>query len=373
MTTHACTYETLSSRNSAGAGSRPDLAYAHTFQIADVSVALQEILPRPLIPLSGYGSDVPYASVDLVVEGDTDISYRSFRGTDFVTVGGVETDNTAEFVVRSAGNLYNSGTLSPRPQLNFSGVALPVNGAAAQGQITYSYGPENLYSGLTHFCDFQDDPPGTPADGSVRLKALLEQFSQSGSEAQVGVDGNGTAIKVANCGFAGIAPEGAVMITPSDIGSNADQIPSSISNNTAAAFRAHPSVFYPAGKTPYVRSIGRGAYSTSSITNAGGNGGPLEITSIIAAPTETNWLIVVDGVAQVVRLSHPVGSDIRRPRDIWNQLWVPILKGSSNVQSATNFVSVTGNGGAIGGRWAYADYFRCLPIAGTNVIQSGIA
>ena len=372
MTTHAATYESLSSRSNAGAGSRPDYCFAQNVSIADITVAAGLILPRPLVPLSGYGgSPAPYASVDLMVNATVDTSYRAIRGSDFVSVNGVATDNNAEFLLPDNGVVENSGSLSPRLEINFNGAALAAGASTAQALVNYSYSSENLYLGITHFCEFQDNPPDTAPSGSTRLAQLLEQFSAATTRTQVGANAAGTAIIAEACGFAGCAPEGAVMVTPSDLGTGPDQIPPDIASNTAAAFRAHPSVFYPAGKTSYVRALTRGGFDPTSIVNDSVAGGPLQITSIIAAPTFSDWLVVVEGQTQIVRLAHPAGSDIRRPRDIWNQIWVPIIKGSSNVQSATDFASISGNGGALSFRWAYADYFRCLPIPGTNVIQTG--
>ena len=132
-------------------------------------------------------------------------------------------------------------------------------------------------------------------------------------------------------------------------------------------------MFFTPGRAKYARALTRQAVDAVAVDFATGQaGGPLGITSVDQSITTSDWLIMVDGQPSIVRLTHPGGSDLRRPRDIYEDAWGPILNGPSSSFSAIQFVSGAGNLGGVGFRWSYADYFRCLPISGTNVTQSTI-
>ena len=122
-----------------------------------------------------------------------------------------------------------------------------------------------------------------------------------------------------------------------------------------------------------MRALTRQAIDVNAIDATGSNvdTAPLAIYTVDTAPTHSDWVVSVDGQVQIVRLLHPAGSDYRRPRDIYNALWVPILTGGSNTANAVAFGQVVGQTDAVAFRWAYCDYLRCLPLAGTNVNQSG--
>jgi hypothetical protein len=372
MTTHTAAYESLSSRAPAGSSIRPDHVWAQRVTGLEDVVASRYLVPYPLVPPSGY-DEVPVSSIDCIQFGDQRILTEGWGGEQWVAQDGLMIDNTSEFVIKNESGItsHNSGRIAPQLLIDYDGAAEVDNPATVNAVIQYAY-KNSVYQGMHHFCEFEDHPPDSDSDGGVKLQAILNQLNQSGSTYVVGIDGSGNNITVNNCGFAAIAPEGFVYVRPEDLGTGPDQIPPTVFTNTASAFRAHPSVFYPAGKASYVRALTRQAVDTTEITSAGVSVNPnaIGITSVTQAPTESNWIVSVEGQMQIVTLTHPIGSDYRRPRDIWNNVWVPIINGASNVGSATAFGNPTGQVDAVGFRWAYAEYFRCLPLSGTNVVQT---
>ena len=377
MTTHAAAFESITARHPGTATSRPDSGWSDYHPVIPFGVTpATQLVPRSLVPISGY-SAVPVLSADVVDVGDTTIYTRAtnnafgLQATDTQGEGEVISNVTAFFRKGTFQNsAFNSGRLSPRIYLDFNGLNQSANQTALSATLQYAY-RDNPYFGLCHFCEFEEWPPDSETNPDTRLRQLLNLFHQGTSSYQVGVDGSGNAIVANYCGFAALAPEGAVIVRPEDIGTGPDQIPTDGADNEASKFRAHPSVFYPAGKAPYVRSLFRQAVDTIGLAQ-GQQGGPLEITTVDSAPTSSNWLVVVDGQAQILELIHPQGSDYRRPRDIWNNVWVPIITGNNSAAGAVTFGGAVSTGGSIGFNWAYADYFRCLPLPGTNIVQDGI-
>lgn len=371
MTTHSVAYETIRSGSAAASGLLPHtVSSSHHTGIA-VSGTSAFAIPKPLVPPSGY-TTVPVSELTALEFGDTAVVTTGWSDSDNVEQGGGVIDNTSPFIIKElVGNTgFNSGRLAPRVTLDYSGAVEPANPTSVEAHVQWAYS-DNNYQGILHFCEFEDHPPDSDSVGAGRLQQLLNLFQSAGNQYAVGVDSGGTPIVVPYCGFAAVAPEGAIFIRPEDIGSGPDQIPASMGNNEGSKFRAHPSVFFTPGRAKYTRSMTRQAVDTNAVDALIVDGGPLAITSIEQSITTSDWLVVVDGQPMIVQLTHPGGSDLRRPRDIYEQAWVPILNGPSSNFSAVQFVSGAGNLGGVGFRWAYADYFRCLPIAGANVIQTG--
>lgn len=372
MSTHTVAYEILSSGTASAAGLLPHTVSSSHHTGIPVSGTGAYAIPAPLVPPSGY-STVPVAELTAIEFGDTDLITTAWSDSQHVAFQGAYTDNAVPFMRKeTAGNTgFNSGRLAPRIDLNYSGASEPANATSIEAHVRWAYSSEN-YQGLMHFAEFEEHPPDTDDSGATRLAELLQAFQRGGASYQVGVDSGGTAIVVPHCAFAATAPEGAVFVRPEDLGTGPDQIPPQSTSNESSKFRAHPSVFFTPGRSKYVRQISRQAVDTVALDTSS-TGGPLGITNVDTGITASDWLIVVDGQPCIVRLTHPAGSDLRRPRDIYEKAWGPILNGPSTSFSATQFVTGAGNIGGVGFRWAYADYFRCLGLPGTNVVQSGPA
>lgn len=374
MTDHVAAYELVFSNGAANSASMPNSIFCSDAQQVLVTGTGADGVPRPLVPPSGY-TDVPVDSIHVITLGTTDVyTVDTNNGGVFVEQDGAAITNTTDFIVPefTINNGFNSGRIGSRALINFNGASRPASPTQENVRIRYAYQSE-VYLGFAHFCEFEEHPDDTVASGAVRLAELVRAFQTGTNTVELGVDGGGNAVTVNHCAFAGIAPEGHVMIRPEDLGAGVDQIPANMTDNEVSRFRFHPSVFIPPGRNKYVRSISRQAVDALEVDgNDISSGGPLEITNVDSTITASNWLVVIDGAPTVVRLEHGAG-DFRRPRDIWNNVWVPILNGSQSVVSATQFTQVVGNVGAVGYRWQFAEYFRCLPIPGTNVFQTGIA
>lgn len=372
MTTHSAVYEALSSRDQASAGLRPSLVWNDRQAAVDYATAnaLTDPIPYPLVPPSG-SFQLPVSRIEWRADGFDAIATIMSRQEIFLFNGAVV--DSGATVIQS--NQAETGRVSPRLQLAYAGGAKTAMDAvdADLGPTTYSIDyryEEEVYQGLAHFMEFEEQPPNTDADGSLATRALLQTLQSSGSRYQIGVDASANPVYVQGCGFAGLAPEGAIYLRPEDYGgSDPGQVPSSVLNNTAAILRYHPSVFFRAGRANYVRSLTRGFIDGTAI-NAGASNNAIGMLVVDNPITESNWLVIVDGQPQIVALQHPAGSDYRRPRDIYQNVWLPIINGNATAGSATAFGSPKAtNGGAVGNRWAYADYFRCLPLPGTYQVQ----
>lgn len=384
MTEHAICYESLSSRTSSSAGLRYDQEIIQTLENHPFQAENQLTTPIPWlpVPLSAFDQgnsahQLPLHRVDwrLVTNNTAGISLGYANGRQYIaSVDGSTLLNggaTPQNYVIQTEPVQVSGRQAPRFVLVFAGDVLSaLDGIAGTSTgldltLRYSYKAQT-YQGLHHFIEFEDQPPNSNPDGSQRTREILTQITQSGTRYQLGIDATGQPVYVEQCGFAAIAPEGAVFIRPDDFGGSApDQIPSDVRENKASRFRFHPSVFFPAGKAQYVRALTRQHVDGVALDAIASQ--PLAVLVVDEPVTSSNWLLSVDGQPQLVKLPHPSGSDYRRPRDIWNNVWVPLLSASPDVSSSPAFGPITeAFGGAVDYRFAYADYFRCISIPGTR-------
>lgn len=378
MTTHSVTYESVSSRGHTGPGLRPGSNWGFFqnslgWRVVNLeSLAIQD----PLIPFSGY-----------VIAPILRLMFRTI--TDDGPTISIGEAWAQQFAVSLDGSSLNNALIPVQPSTEFApgrlapdvvllaGGAVTTALAALTGTTTQldinahcGYITET-YQGMQHFCEFEDAPPDTQGDGHTRLNALVQALELSSARYQIGVDANGAAVFVEQAGFTAVDPAGVVYVRPEDIGPNALQIPAAMGDNTAASFRAHPSVFYPSGKSQYVRALTRQRRDDISIDTEAVDQ-PIQIVSVGSAPVTSNWLVTIDGAPMVIRVNHPVGSDLRRPRDIWEGVILPLINAGGANQAAVVYPTVQNNiGDAVLTRLQYADYWRCLPIAGTRIIQTG--
>lgn len=372
MTTHSVAYELVSSRSAASAGLLPSTVTSSHAAGIPVTGPGSYAIPYPLVPPSGY-TTVPVAEATLLEFGATDIATVAWRSSNVVTQGGSVIDNGEPFLIREEVPVSqnNSGRLGPRISLKFATAVEPSSPTSIESHVRWAY-EDNSYQGLVHFCEFEERPPDSGSSGVTRLRQLTNLLQTGSNSYLAGVNSAGTPIVVPYCGFAALAPEGAIFIRPEDLGNGPDQIPTNMAGNTAEAFRAHPSVFFTPGRAKYMRGLMRQAADATAIDfQTSDSGGPLGITNVDSSVTSSLWLVMVDGQPCICELAHPEGSDLRRPRDIYAEAWVPVLNGPSTSFAATEFLTGSANLGGVGFRWAYADYFRCLGIPGTNVTQIG--
>lgn len=377
MTTHTVCYESLGSRNANLSGVRPDKSWQQFAQLGwATDNAISDTVPWELLPKSATGAQgkTPVSAIWIAPQAAADSMGLLLPSIDYGSLDGTTLDNGALVAIN---NDVASGRQSPRIVLAFDGdfaaelvlLGVPFDGINAT--ILHHYGTAT-YQGLAHFIEYEEQPPNDDNDGSIALLALLAKVQNGGARYRVGTNTAGEGLFAEGCGFAANAPEGALYIDPADVGTGPDQVSADITLNTNSKFRAHPNVFYPAGRSDYIRSITRQNVDSVAI-NVGGAGQPLRIVQVNQPLTASNWLVIVDGVPSIVNLAHPGGSDIRRPRDIWNQVWQPIIQNSSlSVADALTWISPTNtDGGGVGTRWKYLEYARCLELAGTDLVQEG--
>lgn len=247
--------------------------------------------------------------------------------------------------------------MSPRPSVQAEDTD---NISRVAGLLTWS--DVIPYTSHQNIIVFDEFPPATIITGGGYPSTLLRQlYIDPPSRLMAG------STPLDFCSAYGIAPDGTIWIDPADIGSGPDQIPAGVEDNTAEAFMAHPSVFIPAGASRYIRSVERMAIDTSPI-DITFLGQPLRIKSVSDAPVVSVWLVAIDGAETIVTLRHPTNSNYRRPKDIWNNVIVPLINGSQ-IGSTLGFADADAL--ASSANLKYSNYWRCLEIAndGDDVTQ----
>ena len=383
MSEHAAVYEILAGRDSANGTHRPQTTWTLRGNVvvsegANVTALVPGTGPIPAnptfhMPPSGYrpnGGASMSPAAHVVARIDTAlgrIAVEAYAGETVVMVNGAALDNGG-VVALDPEALVSLGRQAPPVRLTLGGAAeaavLGEGGITGTGSMLVHLAYPGLmqYAGLQHFLDYENQPPDSAANGTERLRSLIEQINRGGSQTVLGLTGAGAPVLVNDCGFAGGAPEGVVFVEPGDIGNAPEQIPISVGQNSAAHFRYHPSVFLR--RTDYVRQVSRQTSDPVAVNATAQGSQPIMIAQIVEPLQASDWWIVVDGVGYNVRLRHPFGigaPDVRRPRDIWNRVWVPILQGSQAASRAVEFLGMDGTQtgvGLVADRLRYLSYAR---------------
>lgn len=419
MASHACVFELQSTQPNASLGL--PLGWTVSGEANRIAVSgggafyTSARLPVPLIPPSGHGPSAgsgsfpphPYVfKVIGMVEGVQSppapasvpvgphagvFAYASETGEYFWQINGIAFSNAISPPIEPEQG-GSAGRTSRPDRLNWSNDAGSALTGALQGppffghfHVEYKYPRINPYQNLSHFLEFAEVPPDSiplnplVEDTTWNVPGVLDRLTLAFAQAPGRIDlgeTTGGSIFVNDCNFTGLAPEGAVYIEPSDFGGSApDRIPLSFLDNEASRFRFHPSVFirraayYRGMSAPYADPV-----AIDSAEGVPGNSQVFRIVTVDTPPPFSNWLLIIDGAPIVVSIDHPTGADLRRPRDIWNQLWVPLLQGSSAVQNAVQLRFHQPFGGAVNftnvnlfiTRLRFMEYARCLPLPGTE-------
>lgn len=390
MAEHFATFALTYSRESSG----PSGIHPQTSWITTQEALALEALPDPTISgllnpgvlqLDAYGlpNGLMPPAVHVVgrlitndAGGGPPVFIESHALAPYWAIDGAFTANGAQLAIRPTAETEYARTNKPL-ELAFSGDALTainaLDGDPLNVNVTthWQYPPNLTRFGLQTIGGFVDIPPNSAANGAAALEALLRQIqTAAGGSFVLGVTSGGQTLRVYDCGYAGLSPAAAVIMRPEDVGFNAEQIPASTTlSNTAERFRFHPSVFLR--RTAYLRALSRQTQDPLDIT-VGVSSQPITIWTIPAALPYSDWVISVDGATHLVRVPHPQGSDLRRPRDIWNQVWVPILAGSQSGETPVEFLGLDGvqtGVGAVGSRLRYLEYARMLVPAGGTLIS----
>ncbi len=266
--------------------------------------------------------------------------------TSFPDNGGVSTDD----VWAVGGDLKDNLNLAPlqwqRREARVAGAAfadVDLNSVLFVGKVEY------VDPG---FClgAFIDTATGdTGLNNPAMLQRLAEQNSAAGGgQHDVRLATSNTPILVNASGTSYVRCDGAAFIQAGDVGPNPGQLPVDASANTGAIWEQHPSTFVR--ETNALRGY-QGLWgpefdqvtlvSIDSVIPPGGlSVGPLSIFEVIRAPTHSRWCLWIDDEQHDVVVAHPAGSDLRRPRDIWNAVFAGALQTREGVGSPLPTFSV---------------------------------
>lgn len=377
MATRLAAYEIKSTRDTASPFVHPDIARINWSNGVGpwgaVGAFKAVALTRGNIPQSAYNTGSLFTNA-VRVEGYAsgsigDAFIEVIRESSFVMINGVPTANGVQCLQSTNTINIGAGYSAPGTCLVFGGAALTALEAldAAENPLFYVNAYESnvalgtinvqnslaqpMWDGLQHFADFEDDEPTLFAsEGATRL---FTQLSKRAGGPYTLPDG--TILK--DCAYAGICPTGTIYIPVEDYGIT---VPSDVEQNTANAFRNHPSVFIR--RPEYIAQIARRYLQTQTITTPNLGSQPVGIYTAASSPvvTQSRWLVVVDGGADIVQLQHPANTNYRRPRDIWNNVIVPLVNGQQTNTNAPTLINSLG--GVIGNRtrWNYLEYARYL-------------
>lgn len=162
--------------------------------------------------------------------------------------------------------------------------------------------------------------------------AFLEAFERMGANAaqfRITVPG-ASEIVIDQCAFAGPMASGSYYIAPSDVGNGPGQIPGGAGgsvNWTSPILRPHVSVFVR--DASHIRGVVSQINGADVVGQTNQNPSAVQVFAVDTVPRFSNWTLVVDGHAMSVIFLHVDGNgvaiDVRRPRDIYEQIVVPEL------------------------------------------------
>lgn len=385
MAVYSAAYELQFNRFAAGAEILPDGARIHRSLIpwVDTGVELRNTLQRGFVPMPATGrspvTKIVHGRSTCSVGGPLSFSANSYD--EFALVNGVLATSLNGPVIDRCGysNLFiGRGRAAPgdcitaqddlRTALLNGGVAQVLiadchegpgydDDINADGSEPWQTGVNGcLWQSHLGLLDFVDDA----INESTRQNEIYGSITTNASSYTLP---NGEIIK--NCSYAAMSPEGIAWILAADYGA-ANNIPVLVTSNTANAFRLHPGVFLRNVGGSYVKSVTRRWRDEISIVAANTGSQPIGILQLTNATVQSKWLVVIDGVASVVFIGHPEGTDYRRPKDIWNNVIVPLITstGSDTVRISTR--DIYGNVLGTETRWQYLSYARYLGSEGTT-------
>lgn len=197
-------------------------------------------------------------------------------------------------------------------------------------------------------------------------------IGQGGGSLILATNGN-TTIKVNSCAAAfGYGPP---IVAAADIGLGFGQIPVTLADWTAARFRPHPRMFVrPSSHLWTLEQLSPFPIGATALTS------DVALTPLLASrrPTHSLWTILLEGCLMDVIVEHPIGSDLRRPRDIWNAVWVPAIAGKDLTFWGSYFIGIAPNftrqfySRGLGRSLNFLDFAYCADLydnGGTPLVQ----
>lgn len=382
MAIYGAAYELTFNREAAGAAIHPNECrlYRSTGVWAGTTT-LTQTLSRGYVPYPATGAAPNIRRVSGLSHTTTPSTVR-FAGDardNFGYVDGVLAASGAVDIIQRCGysGFYGRGRAAPGDFLSVTGALL----TAIEDGDTAATADLDCYAGPGYFDDPQANITASPwetgdmnggmwtshlgiydflddaVDQNTRQDALYLNIINNGNRYTLP---NGVAID--DCSYAGVSPEGTIWILPADYGTN---VQTNVANNTADSLRNHPGVFVRRAGASYLRAVSRRWRDRFAISVVS-SGQPVGIYQVADPTPDSKWLIVCDGVADIVYIQHPDGSDYRRPRDIWNNVIVPLIRGTGSNSTRVTVTDFWGNPIATETRWQFLSYARFLGPEGTT-------
>lgn len=207
------------------------------------------------------------------------------------------------------------------------------NGGVAPGGADWPQATSELCGMFAN--DAQNDNPATGSLLGLLAREERRLASQAGSfnVQRAGAAGGIVSVQHATMGYAD--PWGRTVLTTADLGSGPGQIPTDRTLWQGAQFLNQPQTFVRLGGGR-IRSIGAAQRWFNNATIVGPTTPLTDIAlsalllfTVARAPTHSTWWVVIDGAAQELTFAHPVGSNLQRPVDIWNNVIVPYMTAMS--------------------------------------------
>lgn len=311
-------------------------------------------LPWPEIPhLADYGARPHYKRSGAIIGGAERFSHE-YPQTSAV-YNGAFVNSIDAYRGGSAGSLVyvGSGRGLGRDYLRPSGTFL----------LTLAALGTNNWEGWLDVSDVsQLVTADTPTELTIGHCGAIEFFDDAADGAALALGRIRSGVATVNgqrligCGYAAVGPEATIYIAPEDFGAT---IPLDVSNNTASAFRNNPTIFLTPKGCANAGGVAVRAVDAVPLTTTL-NGQPVGIHIVETAPVRTRWLFCVDGFEFLAYVEHPVGSDIRRPRDIWSQVIVPLLGSGGVASNGARLVDGRGEPLVLDARLSYLDWARYI-------------
>lgn len=304
------------------------------------------------------------------IQDDLGVRYAAWTiaGTTEWTIEGARVDNFG------AQSIINPDRAPPSsPLLRLLGLG-PIGGQPTffQGVATIAYPGGGAYFGRSHFTEFIESPPNAFDSPVQALQRIRQQLAAPSHPFVLGTTSGGVERSLADCDYAGLDAAGVLWIRPEDIGNLVEQIPSELAQNSAQHFRFYPNAFFR--RSRYVSGLHAPYTDTTSIDAPGpeldpglGPTQPYVLRVVNFTPTNSTWLLVLDGQPVCVRINHPQGSDLRRPDEIWNGAIVPLIQQAQGPSTAALVdrifpFNIFGDTGGLIDRLKYVQFARMLAL-----------
>lgn len=345
MTQHVATVEFVQtpkgaeSPGSAPLGAEASYSFPASGQafVADPEGGAGIVLRLPLWGVELTSASLSYLIATGMVAAQTNENQTTW--VNFKAAANIRLGNAAgELALINRLRIATGSLLYPQPAIRISGAAKADYGALAagdfaQGRVTYRrlWGSSTTSNVLGAM--FIDTALGESVTNPATFLRRVQAAVLNGGPQILAPGSTPTApIYVLNGGATFVAndPLGVVYIAPGDLGPGQNQLPTTLLNNTAAAYSQFPSVWLVAGA--HLGAIRLVDARTEAVTVGFGQ---LVIRQVDRIPTFSRWQVSINGAFLEVIVGHPAGSDLRTGKAIFDAVWKPVLFGGADTQGPT--------------------------------------